>query len=254
MKDLTDTVTLELSLPRRRGRPSTGKAMSPAERKRAQRKRDLLSRPAREASTAGLLAMLSRYVSSGEAELAAWVADVLVKRAQANAQADAVTVTEKTPSPAIGPDPVTVTENNIVHWPMPDAVAVTENAGDDLDDWEEPALPAPAKRARPAPKYRHAATGETWSGRGMAPKCVQLTIPATYWDDYSERCSVDAQHQLALEVRRAGNRVTIQANDVQLKYLKSDAAFYAEGNTDNTPHSVIRGAKRVVVLCDAAMT
>lgn len=83
---------------------------------------------------------------------------------------------------------------------------------------------------------------------------VQLTIPATYWDDYSERSPVDAQDQMALEVRRAGNRVTIEANKVQLKYLKSDAAFYAEDNTDDTPQSVIRGAKRVVLLCDAAMT
>jgi len=52
---------------------------------------------------------------------------------------------------------------------------------------------------------------------------VQLTIPATYWDDYSERSPVDVQDQMALEVRRAGNRVTIEANEVQLKYLESDA-------------------------------
>lgn len=40
MKDHTDTVTHELPLPRRRGRPSTGEAMTPAQRKRAQRARD----------------------------------------------------------------------------------------------------------------------------------------------------------------------------------------------------------------------
>lgn len=40
MKDHTDIVTLELPLPLRRGRPSTGEAMTPAQRKRAQRARD----------------------------------------------------------------------------------------------------------------------------------------------------------------------------------------------------------------------
>ncbi len=42
MKDPTDTQTTDMhpSAPKKRGRPSTGKAMTPAERKRAQRKRD----------------------------------------------------------------------------------------------------------------------------------------------------------------------------------------------------------------------
>lgn len=77
---------------------------------------------------------------------------------------------------------------------------------------------------------------------------AQLTIPATYWDDYSERQAVDEPSQMAIEVRRAGNRVTIEANEVQLKYLQSDAVFYAEGNTDDTPVAVLRGAKRVAEL------
>lgn len=41
MKDPADTVTSDLlPSPKRRGRPKTGKAMTPAERKRAQRNRD----------------------------------------------------------------------------------------------------------------------------------------------------------------------------------------------------------------------
>lgn len=41
MKDPADTVTGDLlASPKRRGRPKTGKAMTPAERKAAQRKRD----------------------------------------------------------------------------------------------------------------------------------------------------------------------------------------------------------------------
>jgi hypothetical protein len=40
MQDPADTVTAELPLARKRGRPSTGEAMTPAQRKRAQRARD----------------------------------------------------------------------------------------------------------------------------------------------------------------------------------------------------------------------
>ena len=78
---------------------------------------------------------------------------------------------------------------------------------------------------------------------------ARLIIPASYWDDYSERSPVDAQDQMAVEVERAGNRVTIDVNAIQLKYLKGDADFYAQGNTDDTPVAVLRGAKRVAVLC-----
>ncbi len=83
------------------------------------------------------------------------------------------------------------------------------------------------------------------SANGMA----QLTIPATYWDDYSERSPVDEPAQMAAEVKRAGSRVTIEADAIQLKYLKGDAEFYAQGNTDDTPVAVVRGARRVVELC-----
>lgn len=80
-----------------------------------------------------------------------------------------------------------------------------------------------------------------------------LTIPATYWDDYSERSPIDDPAQMAVEVKRSGNRVTIEANAVQLMYLKSDAEFYAQGNTDDTPMAVLRGAKRVAELCALAL-
>lgn len=82
---------------------------------------------------------------------------------------------------------------------------------------------------------------------------AQLTVPARYWDDYSERSPVDSPAQLATEVRRAGNRVTIEANAEQLRYLKGDADFYAQGNTDDTPAAVLRGSKRVAELCRAIL-
>lgn len=77
---------------------------------------------------------------------------------------------------------------------------------------------------------------------------MRLTIPAAYWDDYSGRCPVDSPEQMAEEVSRAGSRVTIEADQVQLQYLVGDAKFYAEGNTDDTPRAVVRGARRVVEL------
>ena len=171
MEDHTDTVTHELPLPRRRGRPSTGEALTPAQRKRAQRARD------REASstddyasctTERLLRELGFAVVHGLCFIAQAVASELQSRAQSVYDLKAEKARQDR-------EPVTVTQNSVIHWPMPEPVIVTENAGDDLDDWEEPA-PAPAKRARPAPKYRHAATGETWSGRGMAPKWVQVYV------------------------------------------------------------------------------
>lgn len=80
---------------------------------------------------------------------------------------------------------------------------------------------------------------------------AQITIPATYWDDYRERQAVDEPSQMAVEVKRAGSRVTIEADATQLRYLKSDADFYAQGNTDDTPPAVLRGARRVAELCVA---
>ncbi len=80
---------------------------------------------------------------------------------------------------------------------------------------------------------------------------AQITIPASYWDDYSDRSPVDEPAQMAREIKRAGNRVTIEADAVQLAYLKGDADFYAQGNTDGSPAAVLRGAKRVAGLCDA---
>ena len=77
----------------------------------------------------------------------------------------------------------------------------------------------------------------------------QLTIPARYWDEFSERAPVDNASQLAVEVGRSGNRVHVSATAEQLVYLLGDAKFYAEGNTDDTDPNILRGARRVVELC-----
>lgn len=171
MKDQTDTVTQELTLPRRRGRPSTGEAMTPAQRKRAQRARDRAASMTDDytnCTNERLLRELGFAVTHG----LCYFSQAIARELQARAQSVYDLKAEKARQDR---EAVTVTENSVVHWPMSEPVTVTENPGDDLDDWEEPA-PVPAKRAKPAPKYRHAATGETWSGRGMAPKWVQVFV------------------------------------------------------------------------------
>lgn len=171
MKDHYDTVTHELPLPRRRGRPSTGEAMTPAQRKRAQRARDRAASMTDDwasCTTERLLRELGLCVAHGLCLTAQAVASELQARAQS-------VYDRKLEKARQDREAVTVAQNSVVHLPISEPVTVTENAGDDLDDCEEPAS-VPAKRAKAAPKYRHAATGETWSGRGMAPKWVQVFV------------------------------------------------------------------------------
>lgn len=160
MKDPIDTVTAELPLPRRRGRPATGAAKSPAERKRLQRMRDELARNTEDTTISGLCRELSRAVAAGRVQLVKIYTAQLLERAQAVVEAKVVDCQRN--------NPMTVTETL-------EPVTFAENAGDDLDDWEDPA-PAPVKRARPVPKYRHTRTGQTWTGRGLQPKWVQQYI------------------------------------------------------------------------------
>ena len=55
-----------------------------------------------------------------------------------------------------------------------------EAGGDDPDPDEEDGPPVPTSRRtqRPAARYRNAATGETWSGRGLQPKWMKSAIAA----------------------------------------------------------------------------
>lgn len=64
----------------------------------------------------------------------------------------------------------------------PDAEASNEDADDteglaeDLDIATGKASPPPSPAARPAAHYRNAATGETWSGKGLQPKWLKVAI------------------------------------------------------------------------------
>lgn len=91
-KQPEDTKTPDLlGEPKRRGRPATGKAMTAAERKRAQRERDREAfwkcTPAGEMSTTGLLESLAYAVHRGLSIDAKEIAAELVKRAEATAMA-----------------------------------------------------------------------------------------------------------------------------------------------------------------------
>lgn len=109
MKDAHDTITLDLltAAPRRRGRPLAGdKALTPAERKAAQRERERRAfvtyqrGELEQVGTAALAAELGRLVADGRPALASAVWEVLQARAcaaraelhpeqEAQAQADA---------------------------------------------------------------------------------------------------------------------------------------------------------------------
>ena len=175
MKDPVDNVTadLPLSLPRRRGRPATGEALTPAQRKRAQRARDRAASLADDFGNCSTERLL-RDLGYAVVQAMPFTVQAIARELQYRAETAYAEMLDKARQDR---ESVTVTQNNVVHCPMPEPVTVTENAGDDLDDLgEETGLPLLVKRARPAPKYRHVATGETWTGRGMAPKWVQFYV------------------------------------------------------------------------------
>lgn len=97
MKNPADTQTLELiSTPKKRGRPSTGRAMSAAERKRRQRTRDSLAVTGAiyfsksrvvdfdECTTTGLIEHLRIGVAEGRPVAVRAICAELVRRAEEN--------------------------------------------------------------------------------------------------------------------------------------------------------------------------
>lgn len=170
MKQPEDNKTLEL-LPKR-GRPSTGQAMTPAQRKREQRARDRQASRTDDyanCTTERLLFDLGYAVTHGLTHNFVAISAELQRRAEqvhaaslthARQHREAVTVTETKPVTKT----VTVTKTK----PTPKTVTVTETK------------PASKKvtvtKTRPAPKYRNKQTGETWTGRGLQPAWVMAWI------------------------------------------------------------------------------
>lgn len=71
-----------------------------------------------------------------------------------------------------------------------------------------------------------------------------LAVPAKFYDDHAER-----ELPAPAEVRRAGSRVYIRADDPEIESLRSDAAFYADPScmdAECCPRGIIESAKRTL--------
>jgi len=77
---------------------------------------------------------------------------------------------------------------------------------------------------------------------------MRYKIPRSYWDDFSDRCPCDHPDEIPDEISLSARFAVIEANPAQIACLLGDAKFYAGDNTDDTPRSVISGARRVVEL------
>ena len=77
---------------------------------------------------------------------------------------------------------------------------------------------------------------------------MHFKIPRSYWDDFSDRCPCDHEDEIPVEVSLSARFAVIKANPALIACLLGDAKFYAGGNTDDTPRSVISGARRVIEL------
>lgn len=151
MKHPTDIHTPDLpglpSEPKKRGRPSTGKALSPAERKRKQRRKERAAAwkdvdYVSKASVAQLVAELVVCVRDGFVELVEAINAELMKRAKVN---------QGTRSFSTGPT---------VRFPKAKPVPA-------------PVLSKPDPITGRPVKYRHPEYPEaTWSGRGRRPAWV----------------------------------------------------------------------------------
>jgi hypothetical protein len=86
MKDIKDPGTIEmLPTPKKRGRPSTGKAKTAAERKQDQRQRDIKKQlKEQEMTTSGLLENLPALIREGHIHLLENHFKELMRRCKAN--------------------------------------------------------------------------------------------------------------------------------------------------------------------------
>jgi hypothetical protein len=79
---------------------------------------------------------------------------------------------------------------------------------------------------------------------------IHITVPATFWDDHADRCPCDGDPELAMarEVKRSGNRVTVEGTPEQIEVLRSDAAFYCDQwGPDESVASLKRSARATLV-------
>lgn len=130
MKDPKDNKTISLIPdPKLRGRPSTGSAMTAAQRKAEQRKRDrqlVTNENLTDATTTALCEQLQHRVSIGDVDLVKGITLELMKRARL-AMKNNVTVTKIKTDPVVKPKSVTVTKTKPSSGSKPKSVTVTKN-------------------------------------------------------------------------------------------------------------------------------
>lgn len=130
MKDPKDKQTIPL-IPdaKLRGRPSTGSAMTAAQRKAEQRKRDrrtITNENLSDATITALCEQLQHKVSMGDVDLVKGITLELMKRARL-AFKNNVTVTKTKPASQAKSKPVTVTKTKPASKPKANSVTVTKN-------------------------------------------------------------------------------------------------------------------------------
>ena len=152
MRDKKDTQTLELpAVPKKRGRPATGKALTAAQRKQRQRAKDwavtangIGTMDFKAMTTTGLLEQLASAVATQNHELAKSLAAELVKRSKPGVTKK-VTVTEKA-SPGSKTKPVTVTKKA-----MPSAASIRKKTEAYLKDMESRVITEPVTVTKKTP-------------------------------------------------------------------------------------------------------
>lgn len=126
-KDKNDNKTIDAFPTKKRGRPATGSAMTAAQRKADQRKRDrqlVTSENLTDATTTALCEQLQHRVSIGDVDLVKGITLELMKRARLTMKNN-VTVTKIKVNPGSIPKGVAVTKNKPVPGSKTKTVTVT---------------------------------------------------------------------------------------------------------------------------------
>lgn len=83
---------------------------------------------------------------------------------------------------------------------------------------------------------------------------LRILVPLAFWLDHADRCPCDdPETDMCTEIRTAGSRALIEGTTAQVEVLRSDAAFYADGNVDDCA-GLIRSAKATLAAIAAAST
>ena len=84
-------------------------------------------------------------------------------------------------------------------------------------------------------------------------RAQHVWVAAKFWDDHCDRCpSDDGEEGICHESQRSGRRVLVEGDARQIETLRSDAAFYAEGNVDDCAQ-LVRSAQATLLAITRAL-